>query len=406
MRALLELENSTDEEIAARISNEIENYIRQKASAVLTQVKSGYDRFVSLARNGTLFFDKSLMQDRPIEIVNTPDRYKSFIHIRDGAYSGPSEIHELQEWANIKNQVQDIVNLSALVTSQDGQMILLKRIFDSPEYTIAHAKRDLKLLQLHPPQKVSEVTDLVAWTENAGQESKSYADKLRGISVETKKMIMDDVTEKFDTFKEGINKQTSLAIGNYHKAKDIVKSTLSQGIIFNDYGGRIVELAKQRTTYYNLNLYNYIISHEPTKFEAATKDDFEMAESFSKLLNQENYFLPLHMVDQASSVIVKYQFSFDCSRFEADHKAAAEAFKSAFLTETIDCPFFTSTDLPTHCTIAQLKELKNFDRFKVHGKTMPYWISTIDNAIGTLMWRIRDKFQPHKQLSLVSLCGL
>jgi hypothetical protein len=406
-REALETESSGDVDTATRIAEEIENHIRKRALDVLNQAKNVFDHFSDLVRAGILLYDESSLDGCPNQVVNSLNQYKAFIQIRDGVYSGPSAIQELSEWADTENKVQDTIHLSELVTSQDGQMILLNRLFESPNYTIAHAKRDLKLLQLRPPQKVSEVSDLIIWTKNAVKNSQEYASQQKSLSLDSKTRLMSEVTARHSVFQNEINKKTASAIESYNKMREVVKISLGRGVIFNDYGGRIIELAKQRTNYYNLDLYSYIVTHEPTKFEVATKDEFNTAENFSKLLKRENHFLPLHLVEQASAFTIKPNFTFDCARFEVDLKSTAEAFRKALETETIYCPFFTAINDPKYCTIPQLKSMKSWDRFKGYGGViMPIWESNINDAISSLSSRISQKFRYDNRLKWMSLCGL
>ena len=401
-RESLEIDSSGDEDMAEKLATAIESHIKEEAIELMTAAQTESNEFNKKVSELLPPVNHEIWVNKPDLIVEDQKKYSEFIKLRDFVYLGPSSLSDSLQWAKINNKSNDVVSLSDLTSTQDGQSILLRRVFNTPEYTVAHIKRDLRILQLRPPKKVQEVGSLQLQLKRLFDDSIKHVDECKRISFELKTQILENVTSNFTNLKNSIDSKVNYTTQSVHSSLDLLKKFLSQGIIVNDFGGRVVALAKEEQCYYNLNLLDYVKTWEPTRFEIASEEEFRTVENFSKLLNQENLFLPSSHLAQASKYNRNNIFEFDMARFEADIEKTKAAYESDLKTTKIECPFFAFSDEPKSCTISELEEGKI--KYAARHSNAPIWFNLVDSAIRTIKSDLFVKYGLNRRLRGFKRC--
>ena len=424
-RDLIEIESLNDKDNARKLSLAIEEFVRQKTQNAWDSAQKLYTTFISEVDSQTSRFDEVLTNEDPIQIVSNSEKLKTFERLRDHEYPGPFFLNANSDWAELINIAIDAANLSELTQDQDLHPVLLKRIFYDSNYTLAHARRDLRLLQLAPPQRIKEAEDLSSKLDELALKANQYADVARKLTEDAKSRTNSVIQRRFDEFKKTILVRHE---EECKRRQEIRAKLLSQvsSIRFTDdslklLGDRFENYAKGKSVLFKSNLHNYLtINEDPSLYDIATLSEFDFAEAFSNLIKQSNSFLPKEFRKQASRVDQIKLVDFDYDRFSNDVASDREALNHALSNYTVTIRNRElDKDNRVTLTLAQLRAEradviahppKFITKSGPHDTERSYWsydpeyLNRINSAISTKEAEIRNRFQIHRKIEVIS-CG-
>ena len=341
-KPITKLDEVGDKEMAIQLATAIEQYIREIALEIKHQAETELESFKKKVDEGKTQYLVEIESYDPLEVVKNPEKLAIYTKQRDHIYSGPLSLSDSQQWAKILNQAQDVATLSQLTHTQDGQLVLLKRTFDCPEYTMAHLEYDLITLQLHPPHRVEEADTLQAKLAVMVETAKQYADLAKTETDETRKKTIEIMKAKFESFKQNALSKVDAELARRKEqanpdqvVNDLEKALISRHTI-QVLGPEIGSFKEKYYLLYTLNLNTYLkLCPNPTRMEILEPIDFDLAESFSQLLNQENVFLPISFKGQALKSKTMPFFIFDFNKFESDWSVCDASYWAAYNNEKV-----------------------------------------------------------------------
>jgi len=424
-RDLIEIESLNDKDNARKLSLAIEEFVRQKAQNAWDLAQKLYTTFISEVDSQTTRFDEVLTNEDPIQIVSNSEKLKTFERLRDHEYPGPFFLNANSDWAELINIAIDAANLSELTQDQDLHPVLLKRIFSDSNYTLAHARRDLRLLQLAPPQRIKEAEDLRSKLDELALKANQYADVARKLTEDAKLRTNSVIQRRFDEFKKQI-------LTRHHeecKRRQEIRAKLLAQVSTNQFSDDVLQIlgeglrtyAKTDGRFFRLDFHSYLSTPaDPSLYEVANPDEFDLTDSFSTLTKQKNTFLPREFKKYASSAKSIRIAEFNYGGFQKDRCAEFEGLDHALSHDTVT---IRGRDLHNDnqmtFTLAQLRAEradviahppKFITKSGPHDTERSYWsydpeyLNRINSAISTKEAEIRNRFQIHRKIEVIS-CG-